>query len=111
MRRNVTHNFQQQKAGKYNAKPTHVDGHRFASKKEANYYRQLKLRQRAGEVDMFLMQVPFHIEGGVKYVADFLEFRSDGSVVVIDVKGVKTSMYNLKKKLTQHHFPVLVEEV
>ena len=35
---------------KFNAKPTEVDGIRFASKKEANYYADLKLRQAAGLV-------------------------------------------------------------
>ncbi|KEQ11241.1 hypothetical protein GZ77_26230 [Endozoicomonas montiporae] len=102
--------MRQKRAGKYNNKPTEVDGIKFHSQKEARYYSDLKIRVRLGEVEMFLMQVPFHLPGGVKYVADFLEFRSDETVVVIDVKGVRTDQYKTKKKLVEFYYPVTVVE-
>ncbi|CAI1246733.1 Protein of uncharacterised function (DUF1064) [Serratia ficaria] len=100
-----------QTPGKYGNKKTVVDGFTFDSKKEAAYYGQLKLRQRAGDIVMFLRQVPFHLPGGVKYVADFVVFRADGVVEVIDVKGVRTAEYRVKKKLVEHHYPITVIEV
>lgn len=59
---------------KFRAKVTETDGIKFSSKKEAARYHQLKLLQRNGDVLFFLRQVPFHLDGGVKYVADFMIF-------------------------------------
>ena len=83
---------------KFHAKPTELDGIKFPSKKEAKYYSELLLRQKAGEVVFFLRQIPFFLPGNVKYVCDFMEFNSDGTVHFIDTKGFKTSMYKTKKK-------------
>ena len=94
---------------KFYAKPTNVDGIRFDSKKEATYFGQLKLRQKAGEVVMFLRQVPFHLPGGVRYVVDFQEFHADGSVHFIDVKGMQTADFKMKKKMVEDLYPVEIE--
>lgn len=96
---------------KYKAKPTVRDGIRFASKKEATYFDKLKLLQKAGEVILFLRQVPFDLLGGLKYRADFLVFYTDGHCEVIDVKGFRTKDYILKKKLVESLFPVEILEV
>jgi len=96
---------------KFNAKPTQSDGIRFDSKLEARYYDQLKLRQRAGEVVFFMRQVPFHLPGGVRYVCDFQEFWSDGSVHFVDVKGMETSDFKMKKKQVEAIYPVEIEIV
>lgn len=96
---------------KYNAKKTEVDGIRFDSKKEARYYQDLLLRQRAGEVVFFLRQTAFHLPGGVVYRIDFQEFHSDGTVHFVDVKGMKTQMYIAKKKMVEATYPVTIEEV
>ena len=96
---------------KYNAKKTEVDGIRFDSKKEARYYQDLLLRQRAGEIVFVLRQVPFHLPGGVTYRVDFQEFHSDGTVHFVDVKGMKTQMYIAKKKMVEAVYPVTIEEV
>ncbi|WP_258090801.1 DUF1064 domain-containing protein [Serratia liquefaciens] len=100
-----------QTPGKYGNKKTVVDGFTFDSKKEASYYGLLKVKQRAGDVVMILRQVPFHLPGGVKYVADFIVFYADGIVEVIDVKGVRTAEYRIKKKLVEHHYPITIIEV
>lgn len=94
---------------KYRAVPTETDGIKFASKAEARYYGNLKLRQQAGEVVMFLRQVPFHLPGGVKYVADFMEFLANGEVRVVDVKGMETPTFRAKRKMVEAVYPVRIE--
>ena len=96
---------------KFNAKRTECDGITFASKKEAAYYQEVKIRQRGGMVVFFLRQVPFHLPGGVKYLADFVRFDKDGTAHVIDCKGMKTPMYIAKKKMVEALYPIEIEEV
>ena len=96
---------------KFNAKPTEVDGIRFDSKMESNYFKKLKLRQEAGEVIFFLRQCPLHLPGNVKYVVDFVEFLSDNSVSFIDVKGYDTPMSKLKRKQTEAIYPIKINVV
>jgi hypothetical protein len=96
---------------KFKAKPVTDDGHHFPSKLEWEYYKQLELQQRNGEVVFFLRQVPFHLPGGVKYVVDYVVFYSDGSVRFVDVKGMETSEFKMKKKLVEAIYPVEIEVV
>ena len=103
----MKHNFKH----KYNAKPTVVDGIRFDSQKEARYYSELKLRQQAGEILFFLRQVPIHLPGGTKLVIDFQEFHSDGTVHFVDVKGVMTDVFKIKKREVETQYPFEVEIV
>ena len=93
-----------------NKKRRTVDGITFDSIKEANYYKRLLREQSLGKVQMVLCQVPFHLPGGVKYVCDFLVFRSDGEVEVVDVKGFETPVYRLKKKQVEAAYPVEILE-
>ena len=95
---------------KFNAKRAEADGIRFSSKKERDYYLKLKDRVVRGGLLFFLRQVPFHLPGGVRYVVDFVEFRSDGTVHFVDVKGMRTDMYVTKKKLVEATYPVEIEE-
>lgn len=95
---------------KYNAKKTVVDGITFDSKKEATRYRELKALERVGKIDRLELQPRFVLMDGfryegkavrkIEYVADFL-YRdlSTCELIVEDVKGVKTDVYKLKKKL------------
>ena len=96
---------------KFFAIPTQEDGIRFPSKKEAEYYVQLKRRIDGGGVIFFLMQVPLHLPGGVKYIVDFLEFHDDGTVHFVDVKGFETKEFKLKKKLVESLYPITIEVV
>jgi len=97
---------------KYSAVATTLDGHRFSSKKEARYYSQLKLRVAAGEVVQFLMQVPFHLPGGVRYVCDFLEFHASGEVHFVDTKGMETASFKAKKRMVETIYaPIKIEVV
>lgn len=63
------------------------DGKNFASCLERDYYEQLLLRWKAGDVRWFILQPNFYLEGGVIYRADFLVVTSSGEVEVIDTKG------------------------
>ncbi len=94
---------------KFHAKPTQRDGIKFSSKKEAKYYLQLKLRVTAGEVLFFLRQVPLHLPGGTRLVVDFLEFWADGTVHFVDVKGMKTDSFNIKKREIEAVYPITIE--
>ncbi len=97
---------------KYNAKPTTTHGIRFASKREARYYDDLLLRQREGEVLVFLRQVPFHLPGNVRYVCDFLEFHTDGTVHFVDTKGFITQSFKAKRRMVEDLYaPIEIEVV
>ena len=90
------------KVTKYRAKKTVLDGITFASKAEATRYRNLKLLERAGEIQNLELQPSYVLEhNGTKictYRADF-KYMQDGKEVIEDVKGFKTPVYRLKKKL------------
>ncbi len=95
---------------KYHNVRTEVDGISFSSKREASYFIYLRAMQQAGKVK-FKMQVPFDLPGGIKYLADFVEDWPDGRRVVTDVKGFRTGVYRLKKKLMQNCLGIRINEV
>ena len=103
------------KAGrqKYENTPTRYDGHRFDSSSECDYYKHLLKLQRAGAVQMILRQVPFHLtsnsENIAKYVCDFQVFYKNGTIEFVDVKGIETDMFKLKKKLVESQYPVEIK--
>ena len=98
------------KPSKYGNKKVEINGHKFDSKKESNYYLYLLSEQQADRVTMFLMQVPIPLPGGVKYIIDFVVFRADGSVEWIDVKGMRTDIYKLKKRQVEELYPFEITE-
>ena len=73
---------------KYNAKKTKVDGHTFDSKKEADYYCELKLKLQAKEIRGFCLQPIFILADELKYKADFIVFNNNGTTEIIDVKRI-----------------------
>lgn len=89
---------------KYRNKPTEVDGILFDSKKEASRYCDLKLLERHGAISNLELQPEYHLKVGdivvCRYSADFRYFdEQSGRLVVEDVKGQRTDVYKLKKKL------------
>lgn len=89
---------------KYGAVPTVLDGIRFASKREADRYAQLRLLEIGGHVTNLQLQPSFdlHAVGGTKvarYVADFA-YRDERTqrLVIEDAKGMKTPVFRLKAK-------------
>ncbi len=107
---------------KYHNKKVVIDGITFDSRKEANYYCELKILKMAGKVKDFEMQVPFELQPkfkhdgktvrAIKYVADFVVHYPDGQQVVVDTKGFRTKEYLLKRKMLLYKHPdILFKEV
>jgi hypothetical protein len=100
---------------KYHNSKTSVDGIRFDSKREANRYMELKLLEKAGVIKDLRRQVPYVLINkscygrAIKYVADFVYYEGD-KLVVEDVKGVRTPVYKLKKRLMAERFGIEVKE-
>jgi hypothetical protein len=99
---------------KFRAKPTTIDGRRFDSKKEARKYVELKFLKASGKIVDFECQAPFRISVNNElictYWADFVTYTPDGVRHILDVKGVKTPVYRLKKKLMQVVLGLTIEE-
>jgi hypothetical protein len=96
-----------------------VDGHVFASKKEATRYGLLKLRESIGEIRDLTLQPKFPVEiNGHKlttYTADF-EFFDEilGCLVVEDCKSSGTSKdtaFRLRKRAAELYYGIKVVEV
>jgi len=98
-----------EKKPKYKSVKVRVDGIPFDSMKEANYYSELKIRKRIGEIVGFALQPRFILQDGegtsIEYRADFIEFYPDGKYKVVDTKGMKTEVFKLKEKLFKNTFP------
>lgn len=102
---------------KYGNQKTVVDGIEFDSKKEAEYYCQLKLLKKAGEIKDIGLQPRFELQpafekNGVKYrpityIADFVITNNDGTTEIVDVKGVETQVFKIKQKLFEYMYPDL----
>ena len=100
------------KTPKHRNKKTYVDGIPFDSQLEANYYCELKLRQRAGEIDGFSIQPKFVIATGATHRADFTIFYPDGTYEIIDTKGYRPKDYIFKMKVFNDRYPRLeIKEV
>ena len=110
---------------KYRAQKTTVDGIRFDSKKESQRYLTLKLLQKAGLIRNLELQPRFNLDiralddplGPSKrvgfYKADFRyeEKKDEGwQEVVEDAKGLPTSTYRLKKRLTEALYTIVIQE-
>lgn len=109
---------------KYKAVPTEVDGIRFASKKEARRYQELRLLERAGEIADLELQPRFELSVlGVRlgaYVGDFrYKERRDRTrtgdraatcLVVEDTKGFRTPLYRWKVKHVLAQYGIEVRE-
>lgn len=101
---------------KFGAVRCEADGIKFGSKLERNYYLKLMEAKKDGSLIMFLRQVPFHLDGNIRYVIDFVEFwktEEEGAAEIkfTDVKGLATDIYKLKKKLVESEYPIKINEV
>lgn len=128
-----------QKPSKYLAKKVTVDGIEFDSQKEANRYVELKILEKAGEIQNLQMQVPYillptqyetvteytpktHkpkivqkvVEKQVKYKADFV-YEENGKTIVEDVKGYRDgqayALFTLKRKLMLKEHGIKIREI
>ena len=121
------------KPHKYRAKRTECGaGHSHPSAMEARRCGELHLLQRAGEIKnlKFATKFPFKIIDKVTgeeklmftYVCDFEYHEPDythstnkrdyvlWNLVIEDVKGAKTRLYTLKKKIMKAHYGIEIRE-
>ena len=116
---------------KYGNKKTTVDtGNstiRFDSKKEAARFKVLQAMVYSEEIRDLKLQPHFTLQEGFKtldgesvkaivYVADFSYYKrssdADGwEFIVEDVKGQKTDVYKIKKKMMQDVYGITVQEI
>ena len=109
---------------KYHNKKVIIDGIKFDSKKEGNYYLKLKMLEKAGKIRDLRLQVPFVLletfkvddrtYRKTKYLADFTYLDDKDKLHVIDVKSEATrkdKTYQLKKKLLAWKYGIEIEEV
>ena len=99
---------------KYNNKKVEVNGIKFPSKLEAEYYLFLLEEQKKGIVKSFDMQVPFILLDGyelgerkvqpIKLVLDFVVEYPDGRIEYQDTKGQVKPMDIIKKKLFESRY-------
>ena len=110
------------KQSKYKNKKACADGYEFDSKKERNYYLKLKTMQDLGLIKDLELQKEYILQDSFKinnktrrkitYKADFSYVSTeDDKLHVVDVKGFKTDVYKLKKKLFEYKYQIELEEV
>ena len=104
---------QSRKKNKYNARKTVMCGHTFDSRREGEVYLDLLSRKQCGEIVRIGFQPQYTLLAGftdnqgkkqraITYTADFFVTYADGHNEVIEVKGVRTRDYLLRKKLFLH---------
>ena len=101
---------------KYRNSKITIDSIKFDSLKEGARYQELQLMKKCGEIKdielqpVFELQPKFIDKDGnkhrkVEYRADFKVINKDGSITIEDVKGYKTEIYKLKKKMLLFRYP------
>ena len=99
---------------KYHNQKTTVKGRTFDSKKEAERFLVLFERLNKGEIEKLATQVSFvlipsytNAKGEkvkpLKYIADFCYYEN-GRFIIEDVKGYRTEVYKIKKKLFEYKY-------
>lgn len=103
------------RANKYNAKKVTIDGITFDSIDESKYYKYLKKLKAEGRINDFTLQPKYELQPKftnrrgknilpIHYKADFLVTFPDGTQQVIDVKGMETADFKLKKKMFEYKY-------
>ena len=99
---------------KYRNIKTIVDGIKFDSKREAFYYLYYKKLQDSRVIKNLQLQtkLEFNIDGKriFTYKPDF-EFDDEYGHHYIDVKGMETPVFRLKKKLIEAKYKIEIEIV
>lgn len=98
---------------KYGNEEIKINGHKFDSKAEGKHYLLLLSYQRAGRITDLKLQPVFPYYGKskkplFKYIADF-SYLFEGKTVIEDVKGVRTPVFNLKKKLIEDQYGIEIQ--
>lgn len=107
---------QPERPSKYRNKKTTVDGIKFDSKREAQFYSSLKQLERAGQVSQIELQkrYPLAVNGHAVcfYLADFAFHDAiQDRYRVVDIKGVVTKDFSIKRKLMRAIHGIEVEVI
>lgn len=99
---------------KYGNRRVMEDGYLFDSMAERDHYIGLKLLQLAGDIQQLQVHPRFILlegftyrgkrERAIVYEADFA-YMEGGEHVVADVKGARTAVYAIKRKLLLARYP------
>ena len=94
----------------------------YDSRKEHRRANELRLLQRAGVISGLREQVRYEVipaqrgtdgrvvERACHYIADFVYTDQHGNTVVEDVKGVRTDVYRIKRKLMLYVHGIAIVE-
>ena len=108
---------------KYHNKKVTYNGIKFDSKKEMQRYKDLELLESTDYICNLELQKKFLLQEGytnaegkkrrpIYYIADFYYYDYiDNKWVVEDVKGVRTEVYKLKKKLFEYKYNLIIDEL
>lgn len=111
-----------QSGTKYHAIKTIVDGIMFHSKKEAKRYQELRLLEKAGKISNLETQVRYtlipkdELGRAVEYVCDFGYYEQQPDKiplwqwVIEDVKGFRTDVYKLKRRMLFKEMGLVIRE-
>ena len=99
---------------KYKNKKVVVDGVKFDSKHEAEYYLYLKRLKEEDKIKDFGLQHKFELQPSFKkygkthraitYTVDFAIYHNNGDVEYVDVKGMETQQGIMRKKMFDYLF-------
>lgn len=105
---------------KYRNKKVIIDGIKFDSKKEGDRYKELKQMEAQGIITGLSLQKTYELQPKYKlndksvrsitYKADFT-YQRNGETIVEDVKGMKTDVYKIKKKLFEFKYKTEIREI
>lgn len=104
------------KQNKFNVAPKEERG-AFASNQERDLATNLRALEIAGQIRELKFQERIEVipadppHSAVVYVADFTYYDQEGVYHVLDAKGVKTAVYQVKKKALWHLKKIRIEEV
>lgn len=102
---------------KYRNIKAEYNGEVYDSRKEMRRAYALDMLVRCGRIKFLERQKRFILQDGyltrdgrkirpISYIADFVYYDNDkGSWVVEDVKGVRTEVYRLKRKMFEFRYP------
>lgn len=102
---------------KYNNKKVEIDGFKFDSKDEAQYYMKLKKDMEKGEIINIELQPRFELQPkfskygknykAITYTPDFAVTYKCGKVEYIDIKGMSTQQGDMRRKMFDYKYPEL----
>jgi len=110
-------NEQESRVKRFGAYKVTINNILFDSIMESRFYVYLMKLKDSKEIKKFERQVTFELQEKfrnkftgkvvlpINYIADFVVTDKDGEVFVVDVKGLETPDFKIKKKLFMHKYP------